>query len=88
MIPASAVSSALGVMFEKSGVAADPVSTSGGVHSSLDPSVKMLARIFVLQVPPSTHPARKSGLLTALSPILSVFGIKVQADRWRTCWWV
>jgi hypothetical protein len=33
------------------------------------------------------HPARKSSLLTALSPILSAFGIEVQAERRRTFWW-
>ena len=92
MIPDSAVSSALGVMCEKSGVAADQishsVSTSGEPHSPLDPSAKMMTRVFVLQVSPSIHPARKSSLLTALSPILSAFGIEVQADRWRIFSWV
>ena len=79
-------------MFERSGVAADQishsVSTSGELNSSLDPSINMMARVFVIQVPPSAHPARKSGLLTALSPILTVFGTEVQADQWRTFWWV
>jgi hypothetical protein len=78
-------------MFERSGVAADQishsVSTSGEPNSSLDLSVNMMSRGFVMQLPPSTHPARKSGLLTALSPILTVFGIEVQADQWRTFWW-